>query len=290
MKKLKRVIVAIDLFLKTDDVLKRALMLAKENKAQLLIVYAIDIPWISIADYFNQKERVIDRESIKKEIEKKIKALNLDNDVPYSIFVRKGDPDDVILYKAKLLKADMIVIGSHIRAKNRKNILGKTVQKVAHKSHLPVLIVKNSVKNPYNNILAPTDFESQSKQSVIFAKNIFPTSKIKILHVYETFHESGPYVVKNISLMKYNQTVKAYAENNLKFFLKDADVKEVDADVIEGKEKTIDVLAKYIEDGKYDLTVVGSRGISSFGALLGSVASFIAREVENDVLVYVPID
>jgi nucleotide-binding universal stress UspA family protein len=148
--------------------------------------------------------------------------------------------------------------------------------------------VKNSVQNPYKNILAPTDFERQSKQSVIFAKNIFPTSKIKIVHVYETFHESGPYAVENISLMKYNQTVKAYAENNLKFFLKNVDIK--DADAIDGKENSIDALAEYIEDGKYDLVVVGSRGISGFGALLGSVASFIAREVENDVLVYVPID
>ncbi len=60
--------------------------------------------------------------------------------------------------------------------------------------------------------------------------------------------------------------------------------------MLDGKENSIDVLAKYIEDGKYDLVVVGSRGISGFGALLGSVASFIAREVENDVLVYVPID
>ncbi len=288
MKKLKKIIVAIDVFAKTDDVLKRALMLAYENEAELLIVHAIDIPWISIADYFNSKEVVIDKKIIKKEIEKKIQVLNVDNSVPYSIFLRKGDPDDVILYEAKLLKADMIVIGSHIKSKYRRGILGKIVQKVAHKSHLPVLIVKNSVQNPYKNILAPTDFERQSKQSVIFAKNIFPTSKIKIVHVYETFHESGPYTVKNINLMKYNQTVKAYAENNLKYFLKDIDIK--DADALDGKENSIDALAKYIEDGKYDLVVVGSRGISGFQVLLGSVASFIAREVENDVLVYVPIN
>lgn len=287
MKKLKKIIVAIDVFAKVDDVLKRALIVAKENEAELFIVHAIDIPWISIADYFDSKEIVIDKKSIKKEIEKKLEVLNIDN-VPYSIFVRKGDPDDVILYEAKLLKADMIVIGSHIKSKSRRNILGKTVQKVAHKSHLPVLIVKNSVKNPYKNILAPTDFERQSKQSVVFAKNIFPTSKIKIVHIYETFYETRPYVVKNISLMKYNQTVKAYAENNLKYFLKNVDIK--DGEVLEAKEKTIDALVEYIKDAKYDLIVVGSRGISGFQALLGSVASFVAREIENDVLVYVPMD
>lgn len=199
MKRLEKIVVGVDVFASSDDVLKRALMIAKENKAELFIVHAIEIPWIKIANYFDSKELVIDKENIKKEIEKKIQILSKDFKVPYTIFIREGTADDVILYEAKLFKADMLVIGSHTKSKKRRSTLRTTAHKVAHKSHLPVLIVKNSVQKSYKNIIAPTDFEIQSKQSIIFTKNIFPTAKIKILHVYGTFHNTGPYEVQSNS-------------------------------------------------------------------------------------------
>lgn len=89
-------------------------------------------------------------------------------------------------------------------------------------------------------------------------------------------------------LMKCNQTAKTYAENNLKFFSKNLGIKK--EKVMDGKKDTLETLTRYIKKGTYDLVVVGSRGTSGFQALLGSVASFILREVPNDVLAYVPID
>lgn len=297
MKKLKRIIVGIDTLGKPNNVLKRALMLAKENKAELYIVHAIQLPWFSVPDYFGSKKIVIDKKAIKKKIEKKIKALNVDTKVPCFVLVKEGDPDDIILYESKLVKADMIVIGSHSKSKTRKNILGTTAQKVANQSHLPILIVKNSVKNSYRNILALTDFGMQSKQSILFAKNIFPASKIKVLHVYEAFYSTTPYVdyVTNpydttevIDFEKYKKAVKTAAQNSLKEFLQDVSLKK--GGVIDGKWDTKETLLKYIKKDTYDLVVFGSRGTSGLKALLGSVASFILKEAPNDVLVYVPID
>jgi hypothetical protein len=89
----------------------------------------------------------------------------------------------------------MIIIGVHSKAKRGKGILGTAAQKVAHQSNLPVLIVKKSVKDSYQNILAPTDFEIQSKQSVLFVKNIFPKAKISVIHASETIYIEGPYSI-----------------------------------------------------------------------------------------------
>ena len=193
MEKLKRIIVGIDVFGTSNKVLKRAFMLAKENKAQLFVVHAVHIPWLDMPNYFNADEISIDKSGIKKKIEKKIKRLNTDGKITCSIFVKEGDADDVILYAAESHKADMIIIGAHSKSKERKRLLGTTAQKVAHQSHLPVLIVKKSVKGGYQNILAPTDFEIQSKQSVLFAKNIFPKAKISAIHASETIYMEGPY-------------------------------------------------------------------------------------------------
>ncbi|WP_415406147.1 universal stress protein [Sulfurovum sp. CS9] len=291
MKKIKRIIVGLDVFKKSNNVLKRTLMVAKQNKAELFIIHTVETPWLSVPSYFAGKEITVDTKGITKKIEKKIKALNKDNEVPCSIVVREGDADDILLYESKLLKADMIVIGAN--TKSKKNFLGTTAEKVAHQSHLPVLIVKNRVKDPYKNIVAPTDFQVQSKQSILFAKNIFPAVKIKAVHTYETFYAegiyaAGSYTLEGLDIQEYNKAVKASGKNDLKKLMKDLSIKK--GKIIDGEPNSKEALLKYINKGSYDLVVIGSRGTSGFKALLGSVASSILRETPTDVLIYVPID
>ena len=289
MKRVKRVVVGIDILAKSNDVLRRALMVAKENKAELYIVHAIQTPWLSVPEYFGSKKITIDKKAIRKKMEKKIKALNPGNKVSCFVIVKEGDPDDILLYETKLLKADMIVIGPHSKSKGKKRVLGTTAQKVAHRSHLPVLVVKSSAKKPYQNIVALTDFGMQSKQSVEFTQNIFPASKIKTVHAYETFYITSPYAaVEGLDFEEYEKAVKTAAQNSMKEFLRDLSLKN--GGVIDGKEDTRETLLKYIEKNNYDLTVVGSRGTAGYKALLGSMAAYILREAPNDVLVYVPTD
>lgn len=289
MKKLNRMIVGIDISEKSDNVLKRALIMAKENKAELFVVNAVPTPWVSIPSYFGSKDIVIDKEGISKKIEKKIKSLNKDNKVPCFVFVKEGDADDVLLYAAKLHVADMIVLGAHSKGKGQKRFLGTTVQKVAHQSHLPVLIVKNAAKQPYKNIVAPTDFQMQSKQSILFAKNIFPRSNIDIVNAFETVYIlDGPYTITGYDLLEYNKVAKSCAKKDMKSFMKDVSVKN--GKVIDGEFNNKEELVKYINKNSYDMVVVGSRGTAGFNALLGSVSTYILRETRSDVLVYVPVD
>ena len=286
MKKLKRIVVGLDIIEKSNNVLKRALSIANEHKASLFIVHAVRTPWLEAPTYFGSKDISIDKEGITKTIEKKIKTLNREFNVPYFIFVKEGSADDIILYESKLNHADMIIIGGHSKSKGRKGFLGTTAQKVANKSHLPVLIVKNSVKTSYKNIIAPTDFGMQSKQSVLFAKDIFPTSKVNIINAFETIYMEGPYAVVGRDLSQYNDVAKSCAKDDLKEFMEAVSVKK--GKVIDGELYTKEALVNYIEDGSYDLVVMGSRGTSGFNALLGSVATYILRETSRDVLVYVP--
>lgn len=285
MKKLKRIVVGIDINEKSDHVLTRALNLANEQKADLFVVHAVRTPWLAVPSYFGSKDIGIDTKGITKKIEKKLKTLNKESKVSCFVLVKEGNAEDIILYESKLLRADMIVIGAHSKRKGRKGILGTTAQKVAHLSHLPVLIVKNSAKTPYKNIVAPTDFERQSKQSVLFAKDIFRTSKINIVHAFETIYMEGPYAAVGRDLSQYNDVAKSCAKKDLKDFMKAVSVKK--GKIIEGEIYTKEALLDYIKDGSYDLVVMGSRGTTGFQALLGSVSTYILRETSSDVLVYV---
>lgn len=288
MKKLKRIVVGIDFLEKSNNVLKRAFMLAKENKAQLFVIHAVQIPWLAMPNYFNTGKISIDKSGIKKKIEKKIKGLNADSKITCSVSVKEGDADDVILHAAKSHKADMIIIGAHSKSKGGKNLLGTTAQKVAHQSHLPVLIVKKSVEGNYQNILAPTDFEIQSKQSVLFAKDIFPKAKISAIHASETIDTEGPYTVVGYDLSHYNKMAKACAKKEMKDFIKDVSAEK--GKVIAGKLDNKKVILQYIEKDSCDLVVIGSQGTAGLNALLGSVASYILKTSPCDVLVYVPKD
>ncbi len=225
MKSLKRIIVGVDIVEKSDNVIKRALMLAEENDAQLFIVHVVHIPWLSVPDYFGSGDITVDTKSIAKKIEKKIKTLNGTNKVLCSVLVKEGDADDVLLYESKLLKADMIIIGAHSKKKGKKSYLGTTTQKVVQQSHVPVLIVKNSVKEAYKKIIAPTDFQAQSKQSILCAKDIFPTAKLNIVHAFETLYMAegpyafdGNYALVDVDFLEYNKLTKSRAKNRVERF------------------------------------------------------------------------
>jgi len=288
MRKLKRIVVGIDISEKSDNVLKRALMIAKENEAELFIAHAVETPWLSVPSYFGSKELVIDIEGIKQTIEKKLKTLNKDNKVSYMIYVKEDDADSLLLCAAKWFKADMMVLGAHSKTKDRKRFLGSIIQKVVHQSHLPVLVVKNNAKEVYKNIVAPTDFQVQSKQSILFVKNIFPRSKIDIVNAFETVYiMEAPYATMGgPDILEYNTVAIASAKKEMKKFIKEVSVKK--GNVIDGEFDSKAALVNYINKDSYDLVVVGSRSNTGYGSLLGSVAAYTLREMSCDVLVYVP--
>jgi len=289
MKKLKRIVVGIDISERTDNVLKRALMIARENEAELFVVHAVETPWLSVPSFFGSKELVVDTEKIKKTIEKKLKALNADKKVPYFIYVKEDDADDLLLYAAKWSRADMMVLGAHSKKKGLKRFLGSIVQKVVHQSHLPVLIVKNNADQAYKNIVAPTDFQMQSKQSILFSKEIFPGSKIDIVNAFETVYVmEAPYATMGPDILEYNNMAISSAKKEMKKFIKEVSAKK--GNVIDGEFDSKAALVNYINKGSYDLVAIGSRGTAGFNALLGNVATYVLRETGCDVLVYVPID
>lgn len=285
MKKIKRILVGIDVFDKSNAALKRAFMIAEEHNTSLTIVHAVQVPWLSLPGYFASDALGVDKEGIQKKLEKKIKISKVSPKVPYTIFIKEGNADDIILYEAKLLKADLIIIGAHSKSKGLKKLLGTTAQKIAYKSHLPLLVVKKNVNKKYQNILAPTDFQSESSKSVTYVKTLCPETKISAVHSSETIYLGGPYTIEGIDVVEYNVVAKKYARKDLKDFMKEHAIKK--GKIIDGGINSKEALIKYIKKGSYDLVVIGSKGTSAFNALLGGVSSTLLRNSPTDILVYV---
>jgi len=291
MNKLERIVAAIDVFGNPQKVLRRAFMLAKENEASLFIVQAIETPLFSVPDFFSSQNVSVDINGVKSKIEDAMTDLGLGDGVAYQVFVKEGSADDIVLYEAKLLNAQMIVMGAHTKSNHKKMRFGTTAQKVAHQSHIPVLLVKNKAKRSYENVIAPTDFEMQSKQSIAFIQNICSSAKIDMVNAYEAFYTTdiytaGAYSLENLDIEVYDKAAKATSQNHMKHLRKEMGIRR--GKVIDGGVNTKETLLKYINKADYDLTVLGSRGTSGALALLGSVAYTLMREVTTDVLVFVP--
>ena len=102
---LNNIIAAVDGSAMAEEVLKRAIALAKKENAQITVLHCIDIPLFE--KLFGD---VYDEESVRKKIEEKMALLNGDAGADYFVTVTKGNPADAIVYEADRLKSGLIVI------------------------------------------------------------------------------------------------------------------------------------------------------------------------------------
>ena len=179
MAVLNNIIAAIDTSAMADEVLKRAISLAKEESAQITVLHNIEIPLFD-----KPFGNVNDEEAIKQKIAAKVDALNTNAAVEYFITLTRGKPSNEIVYESEKLQSDLIIIGAHGKKSIKDTFFGSTAHHVAQKSHLPVLIIKNPVADDYKNVLALTDLSDASIKSIQFAQSLFSDAKLNISYAY----------------------------------------------------------------------------------------------------------
>ena len=287
MRELDTILAAINMSALDDEVIKRAMLIAKEANALLHFIHAIDIPIMDIEITSEFLEQKIDKDAIKKKIIRKLDTLNGYKDVEYILHVTVGDADQQVMHIAKKILADLIILGSHSKAKIEEYYLGSTAQKIAQESGLPILVIKNSVQGDYKNILAPTDFSSSSKKSVLFAQIAFKSSPIGLLFAYEDLDDLT---------MEFYKLDSDEGEENPDFlgrphadiFKQDVGIQKVD--MIKSSSSVNKSLLEYIKTKKSDLIVLGSSGSNVAGSYLGSTAAYLLRNTQSDILIYIPVN
>jgi len=140
MANYNRVLVAVDLTSESDQVLQRAVDIAKRNGATLSLIHVIEI--ISFA---YGGDVPMDLTSLQEQIDKHAKeriaakAAALDYPVEQCI-VATGNTEEEIHQSAAKIGADLIVIGSHGRH-GLALLLGSTSNGVLHGARCDILAV-----------------------------------------------------------------------------------------------------------------------------------------------------
>lgn len=138
-----------------EDVFFHALSIAKQYDAKLTFLHVLNTELIDLLTFDVGLERSpsIDKKfteakdfttNIRKEIMKKVvdafgEDVLKDND----ILVERGNPVKTILNVAEENNCDLIVMGFKGRSTYEDSTIGDTVNRVLHKSKLPVLVIHN---------------------------------------------------------------------------------------------------------------------------------------------------
>lgn len=112
---------------------------------------------------------------------------------PYDIDVTIGQPVPAILAAARERKADLVIMGTHLRHGWRRALLGSVSEGVLHGSECPVLTVATQDgyvgATPYaiTHILCPVNFTDVARESLRVAAGLAEAfgARLTIVHVLE---------------------------------------------------------------------------------------------------------
>jgi nucleotide-binding universal stress UspA family protein len=174
--------------------LRYARMLADRFSAKLTVLY-VD-PVVYPVDYLGPAGPYLNTSSehetaLRKDVEAYV-VPTLEGR-PYDIIVAIGQPIPSILAEAQDRKADLIVMGTHLRHGWRRALLGSVSEGVLHGAECPVLTVARDDAGgtmPYavTNILCPINFSDVARDSLQYAAGLAEAfrARLTIVHVLES--------------------------------------------------------------------------------------------------------
>jgi nucleotide-binding universal stress UspA family protein len=274
----RRILLATDLGARCDRALDRAVQLARQWQAPLLVVHALardsTEPWLG-DDLPPDMDRV---QATRQRIERDLR----DGVAELDIQVQEGTPGEVILAAAAREGCDLIVVGEG-RDTLRQVVLGSTVEYLVRRSPVSVLIVKLRPRGTYRHILVGTDFTAESRDGLHVAAALFPQAEFTLLHALDIPYKSlwlDPQHREDFSRME-RATIEAFVAHSE---LPDAVKQQLQLLVAHGHPEAM--LRRHVRQHDAELCVIGAfrRGIT-FHMLIGGNARRIVRGVPSDILV-----
>lgn len=285
MKTIAAILVATDFSEAAQLAIQRAAQLGQEHHADLEILHVVEeLP----PEEECQPSETLD--AAKRELAKLATTIVSAGGLSRQK-VEQGKDFVAIIHRARQIQAGLIVIGAHGDHAPSSSFFGTTAQKLARKSSIPLLVVKQSPQLPYRRLLVATDLSTASRQAMEFAMTVAPQAEIDLLHVHQFWGESrlslagaGPE-----DRSRYRLQYEASVSTMLKEWLEEIDLggRRVDLHVRQGNPAL--VISHLAAEREADLVVMGTTGRSGLPyILLGSVAEKVMQIVPCDALVVRP--
>ena len=161
-------------------------------------------------------------------------------------------------------------------------LLGTAVDHVVRTAQIPVLVVKQRVRGPYETLLVASDLSTCSRKALATAGEFFPEATLHLVHAYHVPFEGW------LKSEQVANEARDEAQGELDAFLKDPALPEAIRARVRvriGYGETAAVMAKALRETGADLVVLGTHGKSGFTrATMGSNAESILSWAPVDTL------
>ncbi len=145
----KKILVPTDFSVYSDNAIKQAIDIAKQNKAKIFLLHVIDDGFQQCAVDYCLNEGTVQsvlKESIKNaqdKLHQEVKKITDSNNIEIVYEAKRGIPYEEILKEQEEKKIDLIVIASHGKTGILKNLMGSVVDKVTRRAKCQVLLVRS---------------------------------------------------------------------------------------------------------------------------------------------------
>lgn len=274
---IKPILVATDTGARCDRVVERAVLLANAWGAELVAVHVLPENTELRAQ---RKPRKIDP----REAARRCLADDLaDATGKVTLVVADGTPVEAVARIAKEHDCGLILTGVAREETVGEILLGDTVDALARRSTLPLLVVKNRVRQPYRNLVAATDFSPASRHALEVALAWFQPERLTVVHGY-----APPPAKKGEDQAAHSRHHRSAVAKECNAFLADlplADQLRQELTVVLEEAYPGDLLRDHVQEHPSDLVVVASHGQSALrDIVLGSTAKEILSAVPCDTL------
>ncbi|MCW3098941.1 MAG: Universal stress protein UspA and related nucleotide-binding protein [Chthonomonadaceae bacterium] len=269
--------------------------IARRFDSETIVVNAFDISFTGAFEIgtcsLSASSDIIEK-SMQSELaaaENAVKPLLAPLQPPYRMIQELGHPADVLLAVAEREHADLIVVGGRGLRQMKEFLLGSVSHCVLHHAHCPVLIERGQLRL-FQRLLLACDGSAEARKA---ADAAFALAKgfdacVDVLNVEEPsgwFGREGhdPHPVKIPEEVQQRERRCPAVHASVEAAAKET---SVPFHICEERGHAGEAIVRYAEKGRYDLIVMGRRGLGSFERLLvGSVSNYVASHACSPVLV-----
>ncbi|MEO1168127.1 MAG: universal stress protein [Pseudomonadota bacterium] len=263
------ILFATDLTARCDRPLDRAIQLAREWDAKLVLLHVLESQSVTPENIAAAEQRV------RQDIE--------DAGIRFEIDIAEGKVAETVEAKAAEHDADIIVTGVARFNTFGDFVLGHEVDKLIRKTNIPILIVKSKPRTPYQQLLVTTDFSKPSQNALETALDLFPALPIDLVHAFHVPFEG--FIKAEDALAEVRAEQSEYADAFIERLALDPDGQKRLTLKLLADGTTCEAVCRHANSLKNSLTVVGTHGRGGIrAAMIGSVAEALLEALPGDVL------
>ncbi|WP_125076591.1 universal stress protein [Pseudoxanthomonas sp. SGT-18] len=282
----RSILLASDLDARSDRALDRALQLARAWDARLVVANVVDANAVEAhamlvrdpPDWYRGSDPV---HAAEKQLRDDAAARGVD----VTLRVEQGGRvAERLLEVAREEGCGLVVTGVARLEPLGRLVLGSTVDQLARRSPLPVLVVRRRTHGPYRRMAVASDWSAASAHAFRTAAALFPDAAVSVLHGYE-----APLAgLADAARDQLRAAARSRAEAEGRAFIAACEPPggaSAVSLVAERGDPSL-LLRLYAAQFPVDLAVVASRGRSAMAdVLLGSVAQRLLETSPVDMLV-----